>query len=315
MDTLQTQAQAEIQRQTALKYEQAKRLVLDAVRSPNTKRAYNRALDEFIAWHTATGQATLTKAVVNSYRQHMIDQGKANSVINQALSAIRKLAREAADNGLLDDTLANGIRNVKGVSQDTLPAGRRLTAGEIEAMIRACGHSPIDIRDAAILALLYMCGLRRAELVALDLADYDPDTHDLKVRHAKGDKQRQVPVGNGARAALADWLVLRGQTPGALFSQVLKGGHIKRTRLTMQAIWHVVQKRADQAGVRSLTPHDFRRTFISDLLATGADISIVAKLAGHSDVSTTARYDHRDEKEMRQATNRLHLPYTRRYSA
>jgi site-specific recombinase XerD len=182
-------------------------------------------------------------------------------------------------------------------------------------MMSACDNTPIGTRDAAILGLLYMCGLRRAELVALDLADYDPETHSLKVLHAKGNKQRWVPVGNGARAALADWLVLRGEQPGPLFTQVLRGGHIKARCLTTQAVWHIVQRRADEAGIKSLTPHDFRRTLASDLLDAGVDISIVAKILGHSDISTTARYDHRDEPEMRQATDRLHLPYVRKASA
>ena len=117
---------------------------------------------------------------------------------------------------------------------------------------------------------------------------------------------------DGAAAALADWLTIRGDGPGALFVNIWKGGHLKGNRLTTQAVYHILQKRAAQAGVKDLSPHDFRRTFVGDLLDAGADIAVVQRLAGHASVTTTARYDRRPEQAKRKAARLLHVPYRRR---
>jgi integrase len=114
---------------------------------------------------------------------------------------------------------------------------------------------------------------------------------------------------NGAAAALADWLAWRGDWPGPLFCPVYRSGHIKPSRLTTQAIFHIVRKRAEATGVASLTPHDFRRSVIGDLLDRGADIVTVQKLAGHASPITTARYDRRPEATKRRAVGLLHVPY------
>src|SRR5690606_33990782 len=160
-------------------------------------------------------------------------------------------------------------------------------------LLNSCGQTPLGIRDAAILSLLYGCGLRRAELVALNVGDYDPSAAEagagtLRVR-GKRNKVRLVPVVRGAAAALHDWLAIRGCEAGPLFRGV--GNRNRGGPLTTQAIWKMVQTRAKAAGIPALSPHDFRRTFVGDLLDRGADIVTVQKLAGHTDVSTTARYD------------------------
>lgn len=288
--------------------------VLDAMQSPNSKRAYERALNDFLTWHNQVGRPVLTKATVNSYKSHLQEAGKTPSVINQTLCAIRKLIHEAADNGAIDPVIAQGVANVKGLKNETLPAGRSIKPGELSAMLNTCANdqTPLGARDAAIIALLYSCGLRRAELVSLNLEDFDQETGELKVLHAKGSKQRTAHVTNGAKAALEDWLTIRGNDPGPLFCQVLKGGHTRQNRLTTQAVYHLLQNRAEQAGVTHLSPHDFRRTFVGDLLDAGADIATVQKMAGHADVSTTARYDRRGEEAKRKAAGLLHVPYTRR---
>lgn len=292
--------------------QEAIQAVLDSMTSEHSKRAYERALTDFLTWHNEQGKPALTKAVVNAYKSHLEQSGKGAASINQTLCAIRKLVREAADNGAIDPAIAQGIANVKGKKGETLPAGRSIKPGELSAMLNSCDNSPLGIRDAAIIALLYSCGLRRNELVTIDFEDFDPATGELKILHAKGNKQRTAHVTNGAKAALLDWLSIRGNEPGPLFCQVLKGGHIYKNWLTTQTVYHVLQSRAQQAGVSHLSPHDFRRTFVGDLLDAGADIATVQKMAGHADVSTTARYDRRGEEAKRKAAGLLHVPYTRR---
>lgn len=289
---------------------EAIRAVLNGLTSQHSKRAYQKHLTDFLNWHTQQGQPGLTKAVVNEYKAYLQNEDKSASVINQALSAIRKLVREAADNGAIDPVHAQGIANVKGIKFENLPAGRSLSQGELSAMINVCkDDTKMGARDAAIISLLYSCGLRRAELINLNLIDYNSETGELKILHAKRNKQRILYVENGAKRALQDWISARGNEDGPLFLQIRKGDNLKRTRLTTQAIYHILQTRAQQAKVKNISPHDFRRTFIGDLLDAGADIATVQQLAGHSDVSTTARYDRRGEATKRKAISLLHVPY------
>ncbi len=167
------------------------------------------------------------------------------------------------------------------------------------------------MRDGALLALLYGAVLRRAELAGLGRGDWLPADALLRVT-GKGDKQREVPLPPGATAALADWLLVRGEWEGPLFVPINKGGRLARRRMTEQAVYGILQKRAAEAGVDDLSPHDPRRTYVGDLLDRGADIATVQQLAGHADVSTTARYDRRGGTARRAAADLLHVPYARR---
>jgi site-specific recombinase XerD len=175
----------------------------------------------------------------------------------------------------------------------------------------ACSRdtSPAGARDAALIAVLYGGGLRRSEAVALDLADYNREIGELVIRRGKGRKDRLAYAANGAADALADWKTIRGAEPGPLFCHVNKGGRVVPRRLSDQAVLHVLAKRAKDAGVAAFSPHDLRRSFISDLLGAGADISLAQHLAGHASVTTTARYDRRSEMAKRKAAALLHVPY------
>ena len=240
----------------------------------------------------------------------------APATANKMLSALRGVLKAAWRLGQMDAEECQRAADVGSIKGETLPAGRSIAPGELAAMMDACTNdpTPAGARDGAIIALLYSCGLRRAELVALDLADYDAQAGVLKVR-GKGNKERLAHVVAGAAAAVADWLAVRGgepSRPGALFLTIRKDGHVLGERLTTQAIYKMLAKRAKQAGVKELSPHDFRRTFVGDLLDAGADISTVQRMAGHANVTTTARYDRRPEETKRKAANLLHVPYRRR---
>jgi integrase len=112
---------------------------------------------------------------------------------------------------------------------------------------------------------------------------------------------------------VADWLGVRGDEGGALFVAVNKSGRITNYKnMTPKTIYKMLAKRATEAGVKSFSPHDLRRSFISDLLDAGADITNVSKLAGHASVTTTSRYDRRPEEAQRKAASLLHVPYAGR---
>src|SRR5262249_35358907 len=119
--------------------------------------------------------------------------------------------------------------------------------------------------------------------------DYMPATGELRVR-GKGNKERLVYLSGGGIEAVKDWLLRRGPEPGPMLTPVRKSGKVVVRRLTDQAIYNALLKRAPEANVRAFSPHDLRRTFVSELLDAGADISAVQKLAGHASVTTTARY-------------------------
>lgn len=237
-------------------------------------------------------------------------EGYAPATANKMLSALRRTLRAAWRLGQVDAETYRRAVDIEAVKGDRLPTGRNLTDGEIRAMFAACAAdpSPAGVRDAAILALLRL-GLRRQEVATLQVGDVDGET--VKVR-GKGDTERAVPLEGGAAEALADWLTLRGDRAGPLLLRVNKGGRVIRKGITAQAVYNVLGKRAAEAGVKELTPYDWRRTFAGDLLDAGADLSTVQKLMGHADPKTTARYDRRPEATKRPAVGLLHVPYRRR---
>lgn len=249
---------------------------------------------------------------VQAIRSKLIERYKP-ATVNRSLSALRGTLKSAF---LLDQMAGEDYTKavmVKAAVGEVIPAGREIETGELLALFQVCeaDKSPAGARDAAIFGLLYSCGLRRAEVASLEFGDYNSETGALKVR-GKRSKERIVYVFNGAAAALNDWLSVRGDSEGALFFPINKAGKITARRLTTQAIYNLLQKRLEQAKVKSCTVHDFRRTFVSDLLDAGADISIVAKMAGHASVNTTARYDRRPEQAKAKAANLLHVPYASR---
>ncbi len=238
----------------------------------------------------------------------------APATTNRMLAALRGVLTECWRLGLMDAEARARASDVATVRGTTIPRGRALKGGELRALFAVCqGGGGAGARDAALLATLYAGGLRRSEAVALDLADYDatysPDASALTIRHGKGHKERLVYVQNGARTAMGDWLAIRGAAPGPLFLRLRKGGVLVPTRLTDQAVLDILQRRCRQAGVTVCSPHDLRRSMISDLLDAGADISTVQKLAGHSNVTTTQRYDRRGEATKAKAAGLLHVPY------
>ncbi len=240
------------------------------------------------------------------------DKRRAPATINLTLAILRGIARYARNMNLMSDEEYRRIGEVKPATGEHLPVGRAAASGEILALVKACqaDHGPAGARDAAMLAILYVGGVRRAELAGLDVAHYVRAPAGLKV-HGKGNKERLVPLTVTAAAALDDWLAVRGATPGPLFVRLTKGGHVTGERLASHAVYKILRKRLAQAGVEDLRPHDFRRTFIGDLLQAKVDLATVQQMAGHASPLTTVRYDRRGDEARREAVEHLHFPYTR----
>lgn len=258
-----------------------------------------------LPWHQLRYQHTAAIASA------LVERGYRPATVNQALSGLRSVLYHAWKLGLMESEDYQRARDVKNRRAETLPRGRALAKDELKTLIKNCQseNSPAGTRDAALIGLMYGTGLRRSEVVKLQLKDYNRKSGALTIRGAKGGKDRLVYVKGGAAKALGGWLTLRGEVAGSLFCPVHKTGKIRVEQMTDQAIMKILKKRGLQADLEPFSPHDLRRTFISDLLDAGADIATVQKLAGHASVTTTARYDRRGEEAKSKATELLDIPY------
>lgn len=234
------------------------------------------------------------------------------STANRHLSALRGVLKDAWRLGYMsaeDYQRAIDLKPVKGQKAAQAETGRHLTGGEIAALINSCDGSKAGLRDAAIIAVGYGCGLRRSEIADLDLGDYDAASGSIRIRNGKGAKERVTYLPPGSQAALEAWIAVRGAEDGPLFYSIRRGDHMESKGLTNQAIYYILASRADAAGVQQFTPHDLRRTFAGDMLDAGADIATVQKMMGHANVTTTAGYDRRDGKVKKAAASMIHVPY------
>lgn len=293
-------------------------LVYLASLAPGSRRTMRQALNAMAGLFTG-GQADLeifpwhrleyahTTAVRSVLAQHY-----APATANKMLSALRGVLKEAWRLGYMDAEAYQRATDLKAVRGDTeVLAGRELTQGELRALLDTCAVDPsaAGVRDAAILAIVYGAGCRRAEAARLEVAHLDAAAGALTV-HGKGNKIRIAYARGGAAEVLRAWLARRGTTPGRLLVPVSQRGLIDAARrMSEKAIYKRLQKRATQAGVRPFSPHDCRRTFAGDLLDAGADLSTVQRLMGHANVSTTAKYDRRGERAKRSAADLLHFPH------
>lgn len=230
--------------------------------------------------------------------------------VNAIICGVRGVMRAAWDAGLVSADLVARLGRIKREATNADPAGRALDAGEIRAVFaaaRADSLRPRGARDLALVAILFGAGLRACEAVALDLADLDLDAESLRVVRGKGRKSRVVPLAAGAAEALAAWLAIRGRADGALLTSIDRRGGIGE-RISTRAVGRIVERLAEDAGVRRWSPHDGRRSYVSALLDAGADIASVAGLAGHASVETTRRYDRRPAEARRRAARLIAVP-------
>ncbi len=272
---------------------QAIRMVLDGLPSNHSRRAYERALSDFFMWHRGIGRPQLSKAVVQRYAAELREAGMAPSSVNQRLSAIRKLAAEAADNGALDPQVANGIRAVKGARREGRRTGNWLTREEAQAWLNAPDTRTLKgKRDRALLAVLIGCGLRRAEAAALsfDHIQQRDGRWVLVDLIGKRDKVRSVPMPGWAKAAIDHWSVASGVAEDLVFRAVNKGDRVAGAGVTAQAIYNTIVGYAEELEHRSVAPHDLRRTFAKLAHKGGAPIDQIQLSLGHESIQTTEAY-------------------------
>lgn len=267
-------------------------LVADSLTSEHSRRAYRRAIVGFTSWLADAGRPGFSKATVNSYRAHMVEAGLSPATINQRLSAIRKLATEAADNSLLDPQVAAGIGRVKGIKARGQRAGNWLTKAEAQHLLDVPDIGTVKgLRDRAMIAVMLGCGLRRAEIAALDYgAIVQRDGRWVIVDMVgKGGKVRTVPMPSWTKAAIDAWTAASGRSSGRVFVAVNKGDKVAGDGMTPQAVYNTVEAYATASGL-SVAAHDLRRTFAKLAHKGGAALEQIQLTLGHSSIQTTERY-------------------------
>jgi integrase len=233
------------------------------------------------------------------------------STANKTLAVVRSLLKTCWRLELVDhETMARAtdVRSVAGSDSSTVP-GRDVSYEEVVLLMRACADgTPQGVRDAALFAVGYHCAPRIAEVAALKLADLNPESGALLIQNGKGNKARTVYLSGGALQAMADWLAIRGDQPGPLFSRIRKDGLLLRGGLSTWSIAKRLERRRLQAGLEALTWHDWRRTLAGDLIDDG-DLAGAQLVLGHSSPSITMRYSRRDLKIVESVLSKRRTPY------
>jgi integrase len=270
-------------------------LVTDACRAPATKAVYGDELRRFLAWYEALeAPPPFTRSTVMAYRTHMEEAGRGSAAINLALTSLRKLAREAAGNMLLDAGIAAGIESIPGVPRRGVRTGNWLTLDEAKELIDL---PPADtnrgLRDRVILWLALGAGLRRDEVAGLTLGQIQmregrPIIADLL---GKGDRNRTVPLHPKGLAAITAWCERAGITAAdaLVIRSVRNPDRIEEGGLTGTAVYHIVDRLSKKLGVK-VAPHDLRRTFGLLAYKGGSELKQIQASYGHESVTTTEKY-------------------------
>src|SRR6202521_4163676 len=246
----------------AADWRKLKMLVLDSVSSPITKRVYNLGLDEFFSWYGQELRPGFTKATVSAWRVALEARGLGSVSINVRITAVRKLAVEAADNGLLAPELAAGITRIKGVKSKGVRVGNWLSLRQAQALLSAPDMETVKgLRDRAILAVLLGCGLRRSEVAALTFTHVQQRDGrwcivDLVGKHGR---VRTVPMPTWVKVAIDAWTSAAGLADGRVFRPVNRGDKVQSAAMSEKVVWQMLRQYATDAGLPGIAPHDARR--------------------------------------------------------
>src|SRR5450631_3720324 len=270
-----------------------KALVLDGVSSPITRRVYNLGLDEFIAWYGREVRPGFTKAAVNAWRISLEARGLGSISINVRITAVRKLAIEAADNGLLAPELAAGITRVKGAKSQGVRVGNWLSLEQAQRLLNTPDiTTKKGLRDRAMLAILLGCGLRRSEVAALTMKHIQQRDNrwcivDLVGKHGR---VRTIPMPTWVKVAIDAWTEAAVVADGHVLRPINRGDQIRGEHMSEKVVWQLLQPYAVAAGVPGIAPHDCRRTCAKLCRAAGGELEQIQLLLGHASVQTTERY-------------------------
>ncbi|MBM4431663.1 MAG: hypothetical protein FJ026_15165, partial [Chloroflexi bacterium] len=267
-------------------------MVEDVLTSAHSKRAYRRALIDFLTWYRRSEQPYLNKATVQRYAAGLYAEGLSAANINQQLSAIRKLASEACDNAVLPPQVAAGIQRVRGIRQEGRRTGNWLTLREAQALINAPDpHTLKGKRDRALLGVLLGTGVRRSEAAGLTLEQIQQRDGRWVIADliGKRNKVRTVPMPSWCKMAIDAWVEATGITCGRLFRPINKGDHLVGEGIAAQSVYVAIKTHAKPISP-TIAAHDTRRTFAKLAHKGGAATEQIQLTLGHQSLATTERY-------------------------
>jgi len=276
----------------ALGLAELRRMVLLAVKSEHTQRNYGKALDELFALGAERRQP-LSRDLLMEYRAAMLARKLSASTINVRLSAVRKLIDEARRNGILPADQAAAMADVPNIPQQGTRLGNWLTREQARELLTVPDRSTLKgKRDAAILALLVGCALRRAELAALTMEDIQQREGRWVIAdmRGKGGRIRTVAVPLWVKQLIDAWTAEAGHSAGRLLRPVNKSGRVVGDELGDWAVWSVVEQAAKEIGIEHFGAHDLRRTCAKLCRKNGGDLEQIKFLLGHASIQTTERY-------------------------
>jgi len=265
-----------------------RKLALDTLTSPHSRRNYAKALDELFAF--AAGRP-LSRALLMEWRASM--ENLAPSTVNVRLSAVRTMVTEARRNGMLSLEEASHLTDVPNIRQQGTRLGNWLTRDQARELLTVPDRETRKgQRDYAILALLVGCALRRAELAALSIEDIQQREGRSVIAdlRGKGGRVRTVAIPRWVKLAIDSWTASAGITGGRLLRPVSKSGRVVGDELGDWAIWSVVESSARAIGIERFGAHDLRRTCAKLCRKAGGDLEQIRFLLGHASIQTTERY-------------------------
>jgi len=293
--------------------EEVSRLVVKGIENANTRAMYRKALGDFLIYWQGKLCPPLFQEVVESHKSYLTDRGYSPSSVNQRLAAIRRLALRAVDEGILSADHVAGVLRVKGVKKTAATQGGCLTTQQAEALMNVPDpRGKKGKRDRALLALLVGCGLRRSEVVRLNVEDVLKEGGHWQLVGVKGiyGKARMVPIPGWARVALDRWIRAARIRAGAIFRALDSNGEPTNRNLSAPMILAIVSGYGKQIGIE-INPRNLRRTCAKLCRGGGADLEQIQLFLGHSSIQMTAQFLGRRENMSSPPNGRLGLRWRR----
>lgn len=274
--------------------------------SESTIEGYGRDFEGYMEFLDERGISDLEKIDrddISSYQSELSKQGFTPTSVKRKMSAIRGFHKFAIKEGITDNSPTDGLRFPK--IPDKLPDV--ITISEVSAMLDAMPvNTPLQLRDKAIMEVLYGCGLRASEICGLDVSRVNID-EGFMIAFGKGSKERLVPISGAAAKALDEYMYHGARAALSMKAKAAKQDSLSAVflnarggRLTRQGLFGIVKATGEAAGIADLHPHTLRHSFATHMLEGGADLRVIQQLLGHSDISTTQIYTHVNRQHIKE---------------
>jgi integrase/recombinase XerD len=274
-------------------------------KSENTVLSYNRDLTKFIKYLRTNKITSLDKVEekdLEKYIKELNDNGFKSATVSRNIASLKAFFHYLNNEGVLSNDPTKSLKSPK--IEKKIP--EILTTDEVFALLeQPSGDSPKEVRDKAMLELLYATGIRVSELINLEVSDVNLKTSSILCRD--GSKSRTIPYGKKAKDALTRYLEGSREAIVDNKESTILFANCSGQKMSRQGFWKLIKHYAKKAGIESdITPHTLRHSFAAHLVENGADLRSVQEMLGHSDISTTQIYANMSHSHIREVYNRTH---------